>query len=276
VDACSACGCKMPKLRKPSKFERPRMCHPCRRARPAPPCRHCGGPVTSTGHGKWRAYCSSACQEAAGAVGNRKAASRQCSICGAEYFNSRHDRKKYCGDICQYIARYGASCDVVFPQCASCFAPMPPRSRRQYCGKPCGWRTSGRRQRVFFPSCRSCGIVFCSRTSQAKRCRMCRVLHDYEAKVAQGRRKVSNLVDYVGARDRWKCGICGKRVSSEPFTQGNYWSKSVDHIVPESEGKRLGWSREEIDNPANLRVAHMRCNSVRQANGGNEQLMLVG
>lgn len=45
-------------------------------------------------------------------------------------------------------------------------------------------------------------------------------------------------------------------------------SPSLDHIEPLS----LGGAHD----PANVRLAHLKCNNDRSNRGGNEQLMLVG
>jgi len=219
-------------------------------------------------------FCSRSCVAGKSRGGNNVPAPHVCPVCSAVFFNSRHDRKKFCGDLCKYVAKHGSSCAVSFPECASCFAPMPPKSRSKYCNEACAWRTKGRRHRVWFPTCMDCGLTFCGRTASVLRCSPCRVHHYWLRK--PGRRKASKLVDYIGHRDKWKCGICGCKVSADSFEHGNPQSKTVDHIVPESECRVLGWTQDQIDDPANLRVAHMRCNSLRSANGGGEQLALVG
>lgn len=68
-------------------------------------------------------------------------------------------------------------------------------------------------------------------------------------------------------RDRWRCGICGKRIGkSYRYPDGR--SKSVDHVVPLSQGGD--------DTAANKRAAHLGCNRRRMNRGGGEQLALVG
>jgi 5-methylcytosine-specific restriction endonuclease McrA len=58
----------------------------------------------------------------------------------------------------------------------------------------------------------------------------------------------------VGQHAGWTCGICGHAIDPRvPHTAGD--GPSVDHILP----RCLGGS----DDPANLRLAHRRCNSAR-------------
>lgn len=68
-------------------------------------------------------------------------------------------------------------------------------------------------------------------------------------------------------RDGWRCGICGTRIGKS-FKAPHPRSRSVDHIVPLSEGGD--------DTAANKRAAHLGCNVRRGNRGGNEQLALIG
>lgn len=69
------------------------------------------------------------------------------------------------------------------------------------------------------------------------------------------------------ARDRWRCGICGKRIG-KTYRYPHPRSKSIDHVVPLIEGGD--------DTAANKRAAHLLCNTMRQNRGGNEQLAMIG
>lgn len=68
-------------------------------------------------------------------------------------------------------------------------------------------------------------------------------------------------------RDRWKCGICRKKVRTD-LAYPHPKSASLDHVVPLSEGGE--------HTRANSRCAHLDCNVQRSNRGGNEQLSLVG
>jgi 5-methylcytosine-specific restriction endonuclease McrA len=72
---------------------------------------------------------------------------------------------------------------------------------------------------------------------------------------------------YVLERDGWRCQIC-KRGISALLTVPHPKAGTVDHVIPQSQGG--------THDPANLRAAHMGCNSVRGNRGGNEQLALIG
>ncbi len=55
-------------------------------------------------------------------------------------------------------------------------------------------------------------------------------------------------------RDDWTCRICLEPVDPDAPMRST-WDATLDHIVPRSKGG--------IDDPANLRLAHRWCNSVR-------------
>jgi 5-methylcytosine-specific restriction endonuclease McrA len=69
----------------------------------------------------------------------------------------------------------------------------------------------------------------------------------------------------VFQRDRWKCGICRKKIDRE-LKYPDPMSVSLDHIVPVS----LGGPHT----PANTRASHLRCNLQRNA-APQEELQLV-
>jgi hypothetical protein len=58
------------------------------------------------------------------------------------------------------------------------------------------------------------------------------------------------IVKFLAQRDGWTCGICSKSI--DPSITGMD-GPSVDHIVPRSQGG--------ANDPLNVRLAHMRCNS---------------
>jgi HNH endonuclease len=67
-------------------------------------------------------------------------------------------------------------------------------------------------------------------------------------------------------RDGWKCGICGERVSKR-LVHPHPRSASIDHIVPLSQGGE--------HSPANVQMAHLRCN-LRKGDRHGGQLRLIG
>jgi 5-methylcytosine-specific restriction endonuclease McrA len=73
--------------------------------------------------------------------------------------------------------------------------------------------------------------------------------------------------EQIFERDRWRCGICGQRISKS-LKYPHPRSKSIDHVVPLVEGGD--------DTAANKRASHLGCNRRRMNQGGGEQLAMIG
>jgi 5-methylcytosine-specific restriction endonuclease McrA len=74
------------------------------------------------------------------------------------------------------------------------------------------------------------------------------------------------LLADIRERDGGRCKICGGLVNGKPWPHP--LSASLDHIVPLSKGGS--------HDPANVQLAHLRCNISKGNRGGGEQLRLVG
>lgn len=188
------------------------------------------------------------------------------------------------------------------------------RNKRRWCSEACRVKTHYRqnpRQRYFprrpidYATCDYCSKLYVLRrpaqpTDRVCRESECRARHNNDrarelrsARKAAGRplqhspavldkRRVANSArraktrgaerveifshEEIFERDGWKCGICGRRVGKKPWPHP--LSASLDHIVPLIEGG--DHSR------ANVRCAHLGCNSGRRDRGGDEQLRLIG
>lgn len=70
----------------------------------------------------------------------------------------------------------------------------------------------------------------------------------------------------IRQRDASRCHLCGKRVGEKAWPHP--MSPSLDHVVPLSKGG--------AHDPDNVKLAHLRCNVEKGADGGNEQLLLIG
>ncbi|WP_420094358.1 HNH endonuclease [Mycobacteroides abscessus] len=71
----------------------------------------------------------------------------------------------------------------------------------------------------------------------------------------------------IFVRDKWKCGLCGKRVNRN-LSYPDPMSASIDHMIPISAGGPHA--------PANVQCSHLACNIAKGAAGQGEQLALVG
>ena len=63
-------------------------------------------------------------------------------------------------------------------------------------------------------------------------------------------------------RDGWTCGWCGTDLKQRGVTA------SVDHVVSLKEGRRQGWSEEQLKSSDNLVAACGSCNSSRAERPG--------
>lgn len=68
-------------------------------------------------------------------------------------------------------------------------------------------------------------------------------------------RKHGMSVDQLAQRDGSNCGICGSPVDMT-LRKPNLMSPSVDHIYPRARGG--------TNDPANLQLAHLLCNTTKQ------------
>ena len=74
-------------------------------------------------------------------------------------------------------------------------------------------------------------------------------------------------VGYIFERDKWKCGLCGKKVNKE-LKYPHPKSASLDHIVPLAKGG--------VHCHANVQLAHFDCNHRKRTQSKGEQLLLIG
>jgi 5-methylcytosine-specific restriction endonuclease McrA len=70
----------------------------------------------------------------------------------------------------------------------------------------------------------------------------------------------------IAERDRWRCHLCGGRVSRSR-QHPDPLCASLDHVVPVSRGG--------TNDPSNLRLAHLRCNCAKGDRARGEQLLLM-
>lgn len=183
---------------------------------------------------------------------------RHCAGCGASLAH-RATSAKYCSTTCGQIAR-GERLPEPLPRrrCAlpECGAEFQPKRRGQRC------------------CCERHGKILCNREGRASG-RYVDPWNDRRRNNYHRRRALKKgastgrpvkLAD-IAERDGWRCGVCRRRVNPR-FAWPHPKSPSLDHIVPLSEGGK--------HDPANVRLAHLKCNSERGNRGGGEQLLLFG
>lgn len=225
-----------------------------------------------------------------------------CNVCG-QTFDAWSSKAKYCSTKCKG-QRYFIPVVPEPRTCVVCSAHFVANGQRRRC-VPCqqnGW--------VAKASCPTCGQVFfahreqrtCSRECASKAglfvnvfasaephpcpgcaemisgppnklCRPCKETHrrvHYRNKRA-GRRAVPPperrmSLRQLCERDGWRCHLC-RRIVKPDIKWPDSKSATFDHLIPVADGG--------TDEPDNLRLAHLGCNSSR-GTGGEVQLLLFG
>lgn len=249
VGECIACQRDFRRSTRFGKF--PERCPECQEARNAE--------TASKAQAAWVARRSEASWEQYYWHGGRSTSCRGCSATLVREFGKRW--RNWCA-ACEYqrcLARLRAatverrrSRRIV---CIDCHVPVPTRStRRQRCA-----RCARARHLVMTRSW--------IRANPERRRESCR-RKDYRRRTRLLKAGIEHFnVRDIYMRDRWKCGICLKKINPR-FRSPHPMSPSIDHVIPVSEGGP--------HTRANCRAAHRGCNSRRSNRGGNEQLALIG
>lgn len=180
---------------------------------------------------------------------------QSCANCGG-VFSGR--KKKYCSAKCR-VQHFHSHGTVSPRRCIVCQTTFYHRTERTFCSVECKSRAWGK-------TCRDCGVSYTQKKNTSGKCRVCRGRDRNRAssirlRVRRGKSQaaISKLsVREVWDRDNGVCQICRKRIDWNRKWP-NSKSMSVDHIVPISKGG--------TDEEANVRAAHLGCNSKR----GNKQ-----
>jgi 5-methylcytosine-specific restriction endonuclease McrA len=200
-----------------------------------------------------------------------------CAICGASFTYERKRRPvSVCSPECArerkrrvyapknraaYYARHGTSrlnrIEKTCIICGNCFDTYD--SRTATCGRSCGGRLSSQKSLgagTHASLTRKPGLPASDRWRLKGARRRARIRSSFERFVA------SEIFD----RDRWRCGICGKKIDKRR-SWPDPMCATLDHIIPLSEGG--------AHSRANTQAAHLICNS-RKGNGPGGQLRLFG
>lgn len=161
------------------------------------------------------------------------------------------------------------------PVCGGLFRRNNPR--QQTCSVECGvslrnQRPGGYRGTQTPKPCEQCGVethrfasfsgtYFCVDCAEARR--RARTQRRNLMRRASG--EGMSIIE-LGDRDGWRCHLCGRRVDRR-LDWPHPMSGSRDHLVPVVDGG--------TNDPANLALAHLRCNVSRQ-HRGPAQLLLFG
>lgn len=245
------------------------------------PCDMCGRVFNSAKGGR---YCDLVCRNAAKLQRKRVGYDpwASCRLCGDRYIAAKRvrgsDGYRYCSDACLESALRTASLAKAvarrrsflnahavrkdeWAQCG-CGEPVNTRHGRTWCSAAC--RNAQHINGLLWQRRCECGADYMPQNSRQRFCSSKCAKQSRKFKVYRATRL------RIYRRDRWVCQLCHERVS-ESLTRSNPMdgmAASLDHIIPRSDGGS--------DDPANLQLAHRRCNWEKSTDAVGSQLRLVG
>lgn len=187
---------------------------------------------------------------------------RQCPTCHSEV---RRKHATYCSDACRpqvnrLTYQEKRALQALRP-CEACGAEYKPcRKEQRFCSMACYNQhnpptSKGMSSRKYTPE------------EAKERQRACwQVKNRRRRAQLRGTRSEPYTTAEIAERDRFRCGLCGKRVPMDVRVPSPL-AATIDHILPISEGGD--------DTRANVQLAHFRCNNVKGARG-SQQLALIG
>lgn len=218
-------------------------------------CKNCGKSYVG-----YKLYCSDDCKKEY-RIKNGKKYKHICLICGKEYVN-KNLNSKFCSYECRQksnksYSRICKQCGKVFfgtkesnfcsNKCVNEHNRIHPKIKCEHCGKL--FSNSDNRIKRRFCS-RECFLKHINTTKWEVKCIVSDVTHIRRAKKFNVRYEKINPVE-IFERDKWVCGICGKKVDKY-LAYPNKMSASLDHITPLSKG---GTHTKD-----NVQLAHLGCN----------------
>lgn len=183
---------------------------------------------------------------------------------------------------CRYTPGTGASDDErACAQCGSIYAPAT-RRPSAFCSRQCKEVAHRRQLQATIDAAKPDRVcVHCTKPLSKQRradARFCSeecnsAAHAITRKMAKraGIDRPDELfsVAYVAERDRFRCHLCGGRVSMAR-RHPDPLAPSIDHVVP------VSVAGAEANALSNLRLAHLRCNLAKGNRALGEQLLLLG
>ena len=221
-----------------------------------------------------------------------------CQCCGIEYHPRERDRNKYCSRECafmqrriiskqnkpardkvrkekQRLATLARHIDIVCKECGETFNGS---SDRKYCSEKCreawAWKAQIRRE-AKERKCRWCDKAFTPELYDKTYAYCCiehKGLARKEKKAKRKRERGSGVRMEkrcrVWARDDYVCQLCGKKLKMDELDKLGHsrphpLTPTVDHIIPASIEKELGYTKTERNRIENLQAAHFICNALR-------------
>jgi hypothetical protein len=214
--------------------------------------------------------CSKACGSTLSGIGQHgRLPQCVCRHCGTVFVPKQGNRTTFCGRPCMYAAR-AAKASAKGPRtigpCIDCGAPASSvRSRVcDVCRENRKAAYSRDRYARLMPTtkrtCRQCRVEFEARGTRVVYCGDACANKAHKRRIKRRRRARERdggetvLLEVVGKRDKWICGICRKPVDRKAQVP-HPDAPTRDHIHPLSKGGKHIYS--------NVQLAHFECNRLK-------------
>lgn len=195
-----------------------------------------------------------------------------CTVCGTMVMKDKRDhakRRPVCSEMCKAFLTHGHWPICELGNCRHCRRRASAIAKIEWAMvQPPTW------QRWYAGQCKRCRAWFVHNMPHTNWCsERCQRAGNHARRDARER---GAFVEHVPPleifqRDGWRCGIC-HRLTLRTRTVPHPKAPVLDHIIPLAAGVEAGG----VHSRANVQCAHFMCNSIKQANAANDQLLLFG
>jgi hypothetical protein len=256
-------------------------------------CLYCGKEFEPKIQRKDVRFCSSSCGGRYRKRNHRIKDIYICKYCHKEFSPKGHDRITYCSRECAFADKKASPIITIDPECVICGIMFKGKSNAKCCSDTCREVYKKRKRLEYKQSdayqldldrqrneyikrplkifvCKTCNAEFKSKASHAVYCsdRCNPLVAIHKGKVSKG------VKEKIWKRDNYICKLCNKPMDMDKASTLNTanphsMAPTIDHIVPVSTAKELGWSNKMIHAESNLQAAHFICNTSR----GNKSII---
>ena len=202
------------------------------------------------------------CSCGAALAGTRRFCSEECKPrCSVRDCDGPSRKRGWCAS--HYAQAYASGTDPVpfkhkwspHGPCLNCGTDSADSIHRRYCSDSCrvSYGMYGG-PRPTATNCVACGIAI-DLTARTKRGQLRKTVTKFCRPCKQDYNKYKMSARELAARDGTDCGICGQPVDITLSRADGLQCPSVDHVLPRSRGG--------THDPANLQLAHLRCNMAK-------------
>jgi hypothetical protein len=255
-------------------------------------CEFCGEEFVQNTRAKDHRFCSKKCARKA-QYNKGKDMICICKYCGKEFRPKERDRITYCSRECAFADKRVKPKEKVIStyKCIVCNNEFTGRKDTKYCNE-CrqerdrlkAYNRTTARTRVckwcskeYIPIYKASTYLYCS--DECKRQSLKTINKNNPSKKLHkgGVSKAKRL--RIWTRDNNTCQICGKKMAMDKINtissgKPHPLAPTIDHIIPISIAKQMGWTTLNINKESNLQAAHFKCNILKGNKVVGEQLRI--